>query len=295
MTAEISLHYDGPIAKDHKLSLRVLGGALDNLQGAIDRAVIDVKYGSVWKHARLKNSDYPLAEFDITGFREGGFIADLRQSLSGLGPAVLDRVRSALVPGHAAAIADAGAVYDNLANQATLRKQTLEAGALDAPEFSQFLNGRNEEINGQFGDRSILKEIDQLLTPIRASANAGSTLEITITTDVANTVVLFDQRIAKKFHRVVSTRRIGNPLTISAQVRSLNQGNNFQGSKGKLENLDTGREFILHIPSEAAFNSLLPYLEKGEQQQTMAIIACPVLEYESFDPYGGDMYFLKLA
>lgn len=295
MTAEISLHYDGPIAKEHRLSLRVLGGAFDSLQSAIDRAVIDVKYGSVWKHARLKRTDYPLAEFDITGFREGGFIADLKQSLSGLGPSVLDRVRSALVPGHAAAIADAGQVYDNLANQAILRKQTLDAGAIEATEFSQFINGQGNEINGKFGDRSILKEIDQLLTPIRALAHVGSSLEITISTDTANTVLLFDRLTAKKFHRVVSTRRIGNPLSIATQVRSLSQGNNFQGSKGKLENLDTGREFILHIPSEVAFNSLLPYLEKGKQQQTVTIIACPVLEYESFDPYGGDMYFLKIA
>lgn len=214
MTAEISLNYDGPIAVDHKLPLRVLGGALDNLQGAIDRAVIDVKYGSVWKHARLKYSDYPLADFDITGFREGGFIADLRQSLHGLGPQVLDRIRSALVPGHAAAVADAGNVYDNLANQAGLRRQTLEAGAIEAPEFAEFMAGGANAINGQFGDRSILKEIDQLLTPIRARANSGSTLEITITTDAANTAHLFDTITAKKFHRVVSTRRIGNPLII---------------------------------------------------------------------------------
>lgn len=295
MTAEISLHYDGPIAADHKLSLRVLGGALDSLQGAIDRAVIDVKYGSVWKHARLRYADYPLADFDVTGFREGGFIADLKQSLHGLGPQVLDRIRGALVPGHAAAIAEAGEVYDNLANQATLRRQTLEAGAINAPEFSQFMEGQATEINGQFGDRSILKEIDQLLTPIRATAHAGSTLEITISTDTANTTLFFDRATAKKFHRVVSTRRIGNPLTIEAQVRSLSQGNNFQSSKGKLENLNTGREFILHIPSERAFNALLPYLQKGEHQQNVRIIACPVLEYESFDPYGGDMYFLKLA
>lgn len=295
MTALISLHYDGPIAADHKLSLRVLGGALDSLQASIDRAVIDVKYGSVWKHARLKYTDYPLADFDIAAFREGGFIADLQQSARGLGPKVVDRIRSALVPGHSAAIAHAGEAYENLASQADLRLQTLDAGAINAPEFSEFISSGTNEINGQFGDRSILKGFDQILTPIRARAHSGSTLEISVVTEAANTSLMFDGATAKKFHRVVSTRRIGNPLVIEAKILSLSQGNNFDDARGKLKNLATKREFILHIPTEDAFNKLVPFLKKGEQQQNVRLIACPVLEYESFDPYGGDMYFLRLA
>ena len=94
---------------------------------------------------------------------------------------------------------------------------------------------------------------------------------------------------------MVSTRRIGNPLVLEVLVRSLDQGNNFQSAKGKLKNIFTQHDFILHIGDEQAFNSLLPYLVKGKRQQKVKIIACPVLEYESFDPNGGDMFFLGLA
>lgn len=294
MRADISLHYDGPIAKDHRLSLRVVGGAFDNLQGAIDRAVLDVKYGSVWKNARLKRTDYPLAEFDITGFREGGFIADLKQAAGGMGPEVLNRIRSALVPGYEAALRDADEIYSSLTEQAQLRKRTLDTGAIQVKEFSTFLESADEEISGRFGDRSILKEFDQLLTPIRAKANEGSTLEISITTDRPLTLS-FDALKSKSFHRVVSRRRVGNPLLIEVLVRSLDQGNEFQGAKGKLKNLQTKRDFILHIADEYSFNSLLPFLVKGKRQQKVRIVASPVLEYESFDPYGGDMFFLGLG
>lgn len=292
--AEISLHYDGPIAMGHVLPLRVVGGAFNNLQSAIDRAVLDVKYGTVWKHARLKRLDYPLAGFEITGFREGGFIADLRQSAGSYGPQIVDRIRSALVPGHAAAVSSAHETYNSLADQAGLRLSTLQTTAISATPFSAFIESSNSEITGKYGDRSILKEFDQLLSPIRAKANNGSTLEITLSTD-KTTTVSFNVETAKNFHRIVSTRRVGNPLIVEVLVRSLDQGNNFLSAKGKLKNMLTKRDFTLHIGDESAFNSLLPYLVKGKRQQKVNIIACPILEYESFDPYGGDMFFLGLA
>jgi hypothetical protein len=294
MRAEISLHYDGPIAQDHRLSLRVIGGAFDNLQGAIDRAVLDLKYGSVWKHARLARADYPLAEFDITGFRQGGFIADLRQAASGLGPEVLRRIRQALAPGYEAALRHADEEYESLADQAALRLQTLETGAIQARKFNSFLASSDEEITGRYGDRSILKEFDQILTPIRSRAHAGSTLEIVIA-DERELRVDFNSAVSKQFHRAISQRQIGRPLLVDALIKSLDQGNQFRSAKGKLENLVTEREFILHIPDEYSFNALVPFLVKGEKQQPVQIVACPVLEYNSFDPYGGDMYFLRLA
>ena len=61
--ATFSIHYDGPITFEHKVTVRVMARTYEHMQRAIDRAYLFNKYGNVWKHARLKAADYEFVDF----------------------------------------------------------------------------------------------------------------------------------------------------------------------------------------------------------------------------------------
>ena len=93
MSTKIQIHLEGEIARDHKVSLRTLGKALNHLQNAIDRAHLDTKHGKVWKHARLKEEDYPLTEFILNQPEEGGYILDM---VSATADAIGDKLKNTI-------------------------------------------------------------------------------------------------------------------------------------------------------------------------------------------------------
>ena len=79
-TGSLSLHFEGEIVTDHLVSARTLGKTLVHTQNAIDRAYLDLKYGNLWKYARMKGEDYPRADFFVLYPEEGGFIQELASS-----------------------------------------------------------------------------------------------------------------------------------------------------------------------------------------------------------------------
>lgn len=152
----------------------------------------------------------------------------------------------------------------------------------------------------KFGDRSIAKEVDQILGHIRRDPPEDSddvnTLELTFRFDQnKRRKFKFDQDDAITFHRTVSRRDLGEPLRYLGTLRSLDRGRaglRGQKPKAKLTLVQNNRDIVLHIGSQKDYDELSPYMQ-GER--VIEIFASPILEFNSFDPYSGDAFFIRMA
>lgn len=175
--SKISIHYTGDIVTDHKISLKVLSKTTSCLQGAINRAYLDNKYGGVWKHARISGVDNKDIAFLVGPARPGGFILDAICDTN-IGKRVITRLTKAMTP-----------VYENLQTSSveeakSLREQFPNASnsllSNTPASFDEFSRKIEYLSRHSYGDRSILKEIDQLLSILRSKFSGESQLELTI-------------------------------------------------------------------------------------------------------------------
>jgi len=287
----ILFHYDGPIAENHKVTVRTLGHTLTHLQSAIDRAFLDLNYGAVVKHARLKANDYPLTDFVVGHPADGGYILDLFNAGR---LKIVDRINVAVARAFGEAANEALPFVESLVQQAEHRAEAVNGGAQRPNSFSASVPAA--ELNNQrarYADRAINREVDQVLSQIRVDRYEGSTLELKLTGDRAHPAYKFDAAKSARFHQVVSTRTLGHPVRLTVKFRALDGGNRSSHPVGKAIHKESGKVFIIHFKSAEDFNSVVPYMRANNRPE-VTIVACPVLEYEVFDWDAGDMFFIRL-
>jgi hypothetical protein len=287
----ISIHFDGPIAQNHAVQLRTFSKTLDHIQTAIDRAFLDLKYGAIWKNARLKEEDYAPTDFTLLQTREGGFISDLVGT--GDGVEIIDRIHQAVMPAYEKAQEPVIQQPVQLADEAERRRRHYKAGAQKPIAYELLIENPDAKQTNPYGDRSIVKEFDQIASAIRARDNDGSVVEIDLYSTRSLPKFIFDFATASAFHKVVAVRTLGDPVEIPVTLRALDAGGNVV-SRAKVNNLISGKEFNLFIHTVRGFGSLRKYLRKKDPP-SFKIIACPVLEYGAFDPLAGDMYFIAIV
>lgn len=282
--AKISFHFDGGIAQDHKISLRTLSRSHVHLQSAIDRAYLDVKYDGVWKGARLKTEDYSETDFICLRPENGGYITGFVSTLP-YANRIIDRIRAALQPAVDRAIEDAELEAQNYENALDDRNAQINAGIIQPRDFNDVLLNPDETVIRAFGDRSIVKEIDQILTVIRAHPD-DSELEITL--DGANQYVCkFNKDSGSAFHRIITERGIGLPVIYRGQIRSLDA----KYLSGKFINSDNKRTHNIFLHNRQNFQAIHPFLATRAE---FTFIGCPAIEYGAFEPNSGDIHFLTL-
>lgn len=286
----ISIHFDGPIAQKHTVQLRTFSKTLDHIQTAIDRAFLDLKYGSIWKNARLKDEDYAPTDFLLHQTREGGFISDLVGSTDG--EAIIDRMFDAVIPAYEEAQKPVAIEPVKLVDEAERRRKHYNAGAQKPTPYEELISNPDAKQRNPYGDRSIVKEFDQIASAIRARNNDGSVVEISLYSTKSLPTFVFDYPTATAFHKLVSVRTLGDPVEIPVTLRGLDSGGTGP-SKAKASNLISGKEFNLFVHTERGFGSLRKYLKK-KNPPAFKIIACPVLEYGAFDPLAGDMFLIAI-
>ncbi len=288
MSTRFSIHFDGPIARNHKVSLRVLSRTYEHMQRSIDRAYLDTKYGGVWKHARLKKEDYEHTEFIAEYPREGGIILD---AIKDGANAIIDRLNGAISGPFEQALHQGIEEHHSIVEQLVSRKRDAHSQRQHLQTYQEMLDHPDAKIVRAFSDRSIIKEIDQIASLIRPEELDGSYLEINLSGTSSYPTYTFDALQAKRFHDVISHRELGKPVLTRVKIRLLDQGNKYGGMKAKVTNLESQRELILHLESEDDFRKLHPY----HLHDQVMIFACPVIEYGAYDPNGGDMYFIDIA
>jgi hypothetical protein len=287
----ISIHFDGPIAANHAVQLRTFSKTLGHVQTAIDRAYLDIKYGKIWKNAKLKDEDYPHTDFLLQQTREGGFIADLLGDKGS--DEVITRIHNAVAPAYEQAQKVLIPEQPKLVDQAEERRLHFKNGAQAAIPYQELIDNPDPQQTRAYGDRSIVKEFDQIASAIRARDNDGSLVEIDLYAGKPYPKLIFDAMTAARFHSVVSTRTLGDPVQLTITLRALDSGGGGI-SKAIATNLQSGKKFNLHIHTDRGFGSLRKFLKK-RSPPPFTIVACPVLEYGAFDPLAGDMYFIAIV
>lgn len=279
---KVQIHFEGDITEEHQLPVRTLGKCLVHIQNAFDRAHLDLKYeNGVYKYARMKTEDYKQSELWVAVPQEGGYIANLF-SRSKKTKETADRVSSAINQ----VLEESEDIYHPIKHQIDSKKVQVLKGIATPGSFSSFSSENDPEIVRKYGDRSVAKEIDEILTIIRSDYAGESNVEISIT-GTSTKIFDFNKNKSIKFHKAITKKSIGKPVLYKGQLQSLDRKN----LMGKFVNGENNRTSLLHIMNETDFLKIHPYLgDIGE----IEFIGCPLIEFGALEPNSGDIYFILL-
>ncbi|MED5618736.1 hypothetical protein [Ideonella sp. BN130291] len=286
--ATFGIHFDGPITVDHKVSIRVLAKTYEHMQRAIDRAYLIEKHGDVWKHARLKDHEYQETEFIAEYPREGGIILDAVRAGAG---AIVDRVAAAIRPVFEGAVNDAIEQQASIAEQLADRRDYVGGMRANTPRFEDLLADPPDAWASGYSNRSVVKEIDQLVAQVTPDRLDGSIVEITLRGRRSHLPFEFDAQIARRFHKIAARKELGAAFAVNTIIRTLDRGNRYARPSAKILNLASGREVVLHLSSQQDCDALHPYHNGRE----VRLFVCPIIEALGFDLMGGDLMFLSVA
>lgn len=279
----LHLHFEGEITRNHTVSLRTLGQSLHHLQGAVNRAHLDVRYGKVWKNARLSADDYAETEMWSSAPSDGGYIIEFFQSSPRL-EKTLKRIVSAMTPAMEKSRTQAMTNAKSLAEQSALREQQVNLGIIDPESYENYMPTASQH---PYGDRAINKEIDQLVSVVRHRNAGQSTIELIVGTDIPQPFK-FNRISSENFHSLVSRRNLGDPLLYSVKVTELDSTN----KTAKVINIVTERTVKLQYKSDVEFEMIKRYLGVGVP---MNFIGSPIYEGGAYDVKGGDVFFIGLT
>jgi len=283
-----SVHFDGDITHDHKLPVRVLGKTYTCMQSAIDRSHLINTYGNVWKYAKLKGFQYPETEFIANYPREGGIWLDALKHGANL---VIDRINSTIAPLYERAQQQGADDADSFLNQIADRKRYVDGMQLRVPDYSEWQLDQRGEWARAYSDRSVAKEIDQLVSQVSAKHLHNSTVQIQLHGSSAYPIYEFDSRKSKRFHRIVASREVGPALRLRIRVTVLDRGFNSRRPSAKAVNINNDKEFALYIVREGGADDVHRIHDNGEYE----IYAAPVMEANGFDVNRGDYVFLGIV
>jgi hypothetical protein len=286
--ATFSVHFDGPITVDHKVSIRVLAKTYEHMQRSIDRAFLIERYGNAWKHARLKANQYRETEFLAEYPREGGIVLDAVKREAG---ALIDRVANSIRPVFESAAARGLAHQAAIADQIAQRREYVEGMGERTQTFEQVRAAPPAHWASAYSNRAVVKEIDQLVAQVVPARLAGSVVDITLIGERAHLPFQFTPVIARRFHVITSERELGAPMILTASIRTLDRGNRHTRPSARMVNISTGREAILHFTGIADLERLRPFFDGNE----VRIFVSPIVEALGFDLNGGDYVFLAVA
>jgi hypothetical protein len=157
--------------------------------------------------------------------------------------------------------------------------------------YKNILDNPDNKIVRRYAARSIVKELDQLISVVRSENSGKSIIELTLESSRSYTFS-FDRIASSKFHKLVSKRVLGSPIIYTGILRQLDRGTRLNPRKAaKFTNDQNGKSFILHVASQNSFDELHPFLIRD----SFSFIGCPVLEYGTFDPVAGDVFYVGLA
>lgn len=246
----------------------------------------------VWKYARLTTEQYLDADFIVSYPRPGSYLQELIPRSQEIGGKVIKRISEAISSAFDKTLADTeDEVLDQLGPDAVNRRiAQINSGVLTPGEYSKEIVQKSKLIKRVYGDRSILKEIDQALSMIRHKNSGESSFELQLNNH-ATEKYLFNRFTSEQFHRIISTRELGEPFIYNGSLRSLDNGGKSKRKSGKFINSSNKKEFLIHVYHDDHFSKLAHYLSTKE---SFSFIGCPLIEYGAFDPTSGDVFVIEV-
>lgn len=287
--AIFSVHFDGDITIDHKVSVRVLANTYQHMQRSIDRAYLLDKYGVVEKYERLTKAEYRETDFIAAYPEEGGIVLSAVKQGAEL---LVDRIYAATSVVFQSAVDQAFERHQSMAQQLTERRQYAHQMGDRTRPFVDVQENPPQVWSAAYSNRSIVKEIDQLVGQITRSDLETSTVDITLHGSRPELPLVFTPLIARSFHKIAADRELGPPMIARVRIRILDAGNRTTKPNAKILNLDSLKEVSLHLSNDMDFAALHPF-HNGDDE--VRIHVCPILEAKGFDLKGGDLMFLRVA
>lgn len=167
-----------------------------------------------------------------------------------------------------------------------IRKSQIHNGILTPKDYDTVVDFPDVNVIRKYGDRAIVREVDQILSIVRSNHSGESSFELLLN-GTKSSKFTFNRETAKKFHTLVASRTIGEPIIYTAEVISLDKNN----LNGKIKNLSSKKTANIMFSNEAALKKVISHFENGSE---MKFVGCPFIEYDAFDPMAGDIYFIEL-
>lgn len=284
--ATIQIHYDGDLVENHRVSLRTLGKTLVHLQSTMDRAFLEMHYGRLRKHSRMQQQFYKDVELIVQDPRDGGYILDFLSSNEKT-KKVIDRVSAAINSAVEKSKQEGLSNSQSIADSLVTKKMQVDKGIIIPKELSDLLDNPDKNVIRKYGDRAVVRELDQVLSIIRSKEAGDSTFELFLSGS-SSAKFEFNRISAKKFHSTISQRELGDPVIYEADVTSMDRKN----LNGKIYNPVTETASNIIFNDEQSFQETVPFFDK---KVPMKFIGSPFIEYGAFDPFAGDIYYIPVA
>jgi len=253
---------------------------------AVNRSYLDItRSHGVFKHARMTSKDFESSIFLVGDAREGGYILDFLSNTS-LASEITKRIADALNPAFEKAKEEGLTRMENLDSDIDVQKSKLVKNLILPKIFDKELLYPDPKIVRQYGDKSILKEIDQILAIIRKEELGENYFSLSLDVD-GKKEYSFNRDKSNNFHSIITKKSIGNPMIYKGTLRMLDSGTKI----GKFINSSTKKTHNLRFRSENDIFSIREFLGG---KQDFEFYGSPVIEYGSYDLYAGDIYFLML-
>lgn len=281
---QISLTFDGGIAPESQIALRNLGRSLTHLQSAIDRAYLDVKRGDVWKHTRLSNEDYPNTVFMVGNPREGSYIVDFLSNTA-WGGRIVDRISTALSPIHEMITAGGLEEVESIADQVDHRKIQLENNLIEPRSAADILDNPQLLMARRYGDKSILKEIGQILSPLASDHTPGGSIKISLQN--RNTQEYeYTPALSRRFINKINEKTLAEPFLYTGKIVQIDS----DILKGRFNSSHSSKKCVIHFRDIDDLMTVSPYFNRDD----ISFYASPIVEYGTYDPHRGDIFFISL-
>jgi hypothetical protein len=275
------LRFEGDFVVDNSITLRQFYKSLKSMQSAIDRSYMDIADTQLRKHAHLHHSKHHLADIYFDQTEVGSFKIKFLKPEE-IMKQILDRLSNVVIAPYERSLGANQDLMRTLEDDYEARLAQVNNRLIQIQTYSTEVE--DDLVTRNFSERSIVKEVDQLISPLRSGSDQNH-IDLQIIGTNTN-LFEFNANNANRFHKIVSKRELGTPCLYNVNIRVINANT----KKAHVNNIATGNQCTLHFRNTEVFND---FADRYNVNQNIMIIASPVLEYSTYDANAGDIYFIN--
>lgn len=200
MQRQLIVRLSGSIAPNNRVSLRTISHTLPHLQRAIDKLVLFEEHGEIRKHATLPGTHYHLADLYLDDFEEGSLKIPLIGSLLG---GVGSRLNQFLSEPYQEAAKDVQDHSRSLLEQLETAHNNIFYDNVEKVTQKDLIE-RGAELERFYAQAAVLKDINAMLSPLRAKSSKNDTITLTNNTPGKTASYEFNHNNSKSFGKIVT-------------------------------------------------------------------------------------------